>query len=161
MDLSIEIYPWFLFLFDSVFMHLCQTAEITSANNYNIAKVKFRDLFLIMWWTFDNTKLLTIYAQEEEEFQFSCYIWHFMCYVGLTCLKDHYLIDWTSCIVSFFFSLFWYTLFRKHRFLKELLWKYFLTCLIRSLCLRFTSVNLIVFAINNFHKQIHVKDSWP
>ena len=42
--------------------------------------------------------------------------------------------------------------------MKELLCEYFLARLIRFLCLR-VSANLIVFAINNFYKQLYVKDS--
>ena len=58
----------------------------------------------------------------------------------------------------FILSLFRYTLFRKHQFLKELLCEYFLAWLIRFLCLR-VFANLIVFAINNFCKQLYVKDT--
>ena len=70
------------------------------------------------------------------------------------------LLIWLNALCCFFIlPLFRCTLFRKHQFLKELLWKYFLACLIRFLCLRGISVNLIVFAINNVHKQLYVKDS--
>ena len=83
------------------------------------------DLFLIMRWTFDNMKHLTIYTQEERKFYFPYRVWLLMCYVGLTCPQDHCLFDRTLCCF-FILPLFPYTLFRKYQFLKELLWKYFL-----------------------------------
>ena len=47
---------------------------------------------------------LTIKIYEEErKFHFSCHIWHFMCYVGLTCPQDHCLFGWTSFVVSLSF----------------------------------------------------------
>ena len=98
--MSVEIYRLFLFFHGSVFRCLFQTAWNHSSNNWNIAKVKFCDLFLIMWWTFDNIKHLIVYTREERKFDFSCHIWHFMCYVGLTCPQDHCLFDWTHCVVS-------------------------------------------------------------
>ena len=49
---------------------------------------------------FSNIKYQTIYNQEERKFHFPYDMWHFMCYVGLTCSQDQCLFDWTLCIVS-------------------------------------------------------------
>ena len=78
-----------------------------------MANVTLCDLFLMMWWTFGNIKHLTIYTQEEKKSHFSCQIWHFMCYVRLTCPQDHCLFDWARCVVSLSF-LFFNTLYSEN-----------------------------------------------
>ena len=70
------------------------------------AKISMNKVFLIMWWTVGNIKHLTIYSQEEKKSHFSCQIWHFMCYVRLTCPQDHCLFDWARCVISFSFLFF-------------------------------------------------------
>ena len=149
--MSVEIYPLFLFLHGSVFRFLFQTTWNRSSNYENIAKVMFCDLFLIMWWTFDNIKHLTIYTQEERKFHFSYDIWHFMCYVGLTCPQDHWLFDSTRCVVSLSF-LFSDSLYSGNiNSWRSYYGNIFLLAWYVSCACELFSVNLIVFSINNFH----------
>ena len=55
----------------------------------------------------------------------------------LTYMSPRSLLVWLNTLCCFFiFPFFRYTLSRKYQFLKELLLKYFLVCLIRFLCLR-------------------------
>ena len=149
--MSVEIYPLFLFLHGSVFRFLFQTAWNRSSNYENIAKVMFCDLFLIMWWTFDNIKHLTTYIQEERKFHFS---YHVLCWSYMS-LRS--LLTWLNTLGCFFILPVRYTLFRKHQ-LKQLLYEYFLASLIRFLCVRVIFCQFI-FAFKNFRKQLYGKDS--
>ena len=64
MDISIEIYRFFLFLHNAVFW-LFQMAWTCSSNYWNLVKVTFCDLFLIILLTFGNIKHQTIYTQNS------------------------------------------------------------------------------------------------
>ena len=112
---------------------------------------------MVAAYTSVNIKDLTIYTQEERKFYFSCHIWHFMCDVGLKCPQDHCLSDWMRCVVSLSF-LFSDTLYSINiNSLRSYYRKIFLLAWYVSCACEFFSFNLIVFAINNFHKQLYEK----
>ena len=67
-DMSVEIYPLFLFLHNSLFRYLFQTAWNRSSKDENIAKAMFWDLVLIMWWTIDNIKSFIPMKKENSTF---------------------------------------------------------------------------------------------
>ena len=70
-----------------------------------------------------------------------------------TYMSPRLLPIWLNALCCFFsFPLFRYTLFSRHQFLKELLWKYFLACLIRFLCVR------VIFCL--FNCFCYQKVSW-
>ena len=115
------------------------------------------DLLLIMWWTFNNIMHLIIYILKKKQnstfhaiYMILWHIWHFMHYVRLTCPQDHCLSDWTRC--DFFLS-------RSGNIKDWRSYNGFIFLLIRYVfcaCELF-SINLTVFAINNFRKQLYVK----
>ena len=97
-----------------------------------------------------------IYTQEERKFHFLCHIWHFMCYVELTCSQDHCIFDWTPCVVSLSF-LFSDTLCPENinswrSYYGNIFW---LASYVSCACELF-SINLIVFAMKSYHEQLYV-----
>ena len=98
---------------------------------------------------FDMTKHLSIFTQKERKFHFSYHIWHFMCYVGLTSPQDHWLFNWTRCVVSLPF-LFSDTIYSGNinswrSYYENIFW---LLSYVSCACELF-SANLIVFAFND------------
>ena len=133
----IEIYRFFcsFVIHDPVFWYIFQTAWNRSSNYWNIAKVTFCNLFLITWWTFDNLKHLTIYIRRKEIPLFIQYTEFYV--LGWTYMFPRLLLIWLNVLCCFFIlPLCRYTLFRKHQFLKNFLWRYFLACLMHFLCVR-------------------------
>ena len=78
----------------------------------------------------------------------------------VTCLQDHCLFDWTRCVLSlpFFFSNIIYT--RNINSSRSYYENNLLLVWYESYACESFSANLIVFTINDFHKQPYVKDSW-
>ena len=103
---------------------------------------------------FGNIKHLTIHTQKARKFYFSYHIWHFMCYFGLTCSQDHCLFDWTRCVVSLPF-VFSNTIYSGN--INS--WRSYYWIIFMLVRLDLFSADLIAFAINDFHEQIHAKDS--
>ena len=67
-----------------------------------------------------------------------------------------YLIE--RVVLFLTLTLFRYTLFRKHQFLKEL--SFFLLAWYVSCACELFSFNLFVFVINSFHTQLYVKEQF-
>ena len=154
MDLSL-----FLFLHDPVFWYLFQTAWNRSSNSSSpIQSDALRCISDNVVNIRQHNAPNYIYPRRKKTPLFISYVAFYVLF--WTYMYPRSLLIWLNALRCFFIlPLFRYTLFRKYQFLKEFYGNIFLLAWHVSCAYELFSVNLIVFAIKNFHEQLYVKDS--
>ena len=102
----------------------------------------------------NNRQHKILYTHEERKFHFSCHIWHFMFSVGLTFPQYHCVFPWTYWVLSLVFLLFDILYSGNVSSWRSYHGNIFLLAWYVSCDCEIFPVNLIVFAINDFYKQL-------